>query len=77
MTAEHPEASRPSVPRRIVIHRESTAQWELVCDGNSLCVEHITPSGRQRHSLEAFEASVDGQRLANSLTVALARAPHD
>lgn len=62
--------------RRIPIHRESDTQWDLLCDGVALSVECTSPSGRERLTLEAFEASPDGQRLANALTVALARAPH-
>jgi hypothetical protein len=41
-----------------------------------LSVERTSADNSERYTLEKFEASADGQRLSNALTVALARAPH-
>lgn len=68
--------ARMSATRRILIHRDATTHWDLICDGSSLMIERVAAAGAERYTLEAFEASVDGQRLSNALTVALARAPN-
>jgi len=61
--------------QRIPIQQEGNVLWELVGGGDAWFVERIAPSGVERFSYDAFEASEDGQRLANSLNVALARTP--
>lgn len=73
--------TRPSRPpgrvthQRILIQQEGEVLWELVGTGDAWSVERTDPSGGERFSYDAFEASPDGQRLANSLNVALARTP--
>jgi hypothetical protein len=76
MSVAKPARSPAPGPHRILIHREATTRWELICDGLLLLVERTSPAGSERFMLEAFEASEDGKRLSNALTVALARAPH-
>lgn len=60
---------------RILIQQEDDILWELVGVGDAWFVERTSPTGAERFSYDAFEASADGQRLANSLNVALARTP--
>jgi hypothetical protein len=60
---------------RLPIHSDERGAWNLVVATGRLFVEFAGPSGVRRFTLEQFEASPDGQRIANSLTVALARAP--
>jgi hypothetical protein len=61
--------------RRILIEQEGDVCWELVGAIDAWSVERTDPSGVQRFSYDAFEGSADGQRLSNSLMVALARTP--
>lgn len=61
--------------RRILIEQDGASCWELVAVGDAWFVERTGPSGVERFDYESFEASADGQRLANSLNVALARTP--
>lgn len=68
-----PDALTPAL--RIAIDQEGETRWELVGGGPVWMVERIGPAGEERLPLEAFEATEDGRRLANSLTVALARTP--
>lgn len=63
--------------QRIPIQQEGDVRWELVGAGDVWFVERIGPSGVERFSYDAFEASAEGRRLANSLNVALARTPKD
>jgi len=67
--------SRSRLPDRLPIHRNEQGAWDLVVAAGRLLIEFAGPSGVRRFTLEQFEASPDGQRIANSLTVALARAP--
>ena len=72
--------ARSSQPRfterdRLPIHRDERGAWDLIVAAGGLCVEFASSTGIRRFTLEQFEASPDGQRIANSLTVALARAP--
>jgi hypothetical protein len=72
--------ARSSQPRlkhadRLPIHRDERGAWDLVFGASACFVEFISPSGIRRFTLEQFETSPDGQRIANSLTVAIARAP--
>jgi hypothetical protein len=76
MSAAKPARSPAAGPQRILIHREAATRWELICDGVMLSVERTSADNSERYTLEKFEASADGQRLSNALTVALARAPH-
>ena len=57
------------------IHRDERGAWDLVFGATAFFVEFAGPTGVRRFTLEQFEASPDGQRIANSLTVAIARAP--
>ncbi len=69
--------SRPGArtQRRILIEQEGDVCWELVGASDAWSIERTDPSGMQRVSYDAFETSEDGQRLSNSLMVALARTP--
>ncbi len=60
---------------RFPIHSDELGAWDLVVTSKGLSVEFAGPTGIKRFTLEQFEASPEGQRIANSLTVALARAP--
>ncbi len=66
---------RPQPADRLPIHRDEHGAWDLVFGASAFFVEFVSPSGTRRFTLEQFEASPDGRRIANSLTVALARAP--
>ena len=72
-----PRPSQSQLQRwdRLPIHRDERGAWDLVLGASAFFVEFVSPSGIRRFTLEQFEASPDGQRIANSLTVALARAP--
>lgn len=70
-----PSQSRINRMDRLPIHRDEHGVWDLVVAASGLAVEFASPAGVRRFTLEQFEASPDGQRIANSLTVALARAP--
>ncbi len=65
----------PKQTDRLPIHRDERGAWDLVVAREGLSVEFAGPTGVRRFTLEQFEASPDGQRIANSLTVAIARAP--
>ena len=60
--------------RRYLIHHDDGGTWDLVVSGAGYSVEHTRKAKRQTFNLEEFEASEDGIRLADSLTLALARA---
>ena len=74
MSVTKPAFSPSPEPYRILIQREASTRWELICDGPMLSVERVGATGSERYTLEKFEASEDGKRLSNSLTVALAAA---
>ena len=67
---------RPAEPaRRIPIHQDESVRWDLVSEDAGWMVERVADAAHQRFSVEAFESSEEGCRLANALTVALARTP--
>ena len=59
--------------QRYLIHHDLGGTWDLVFDDGIYSIEHRLNDHRQRFSLEQFEASPDGARLAGALTVAIAR----
>jgi hypothetical protein len=59
--------------RRYLIHHDPQGTWDLILDDGIYSVEHALNDQRTRFSLEQFEASEDGTRLAGALTVAIAR----
>ena len=67
--------ARPTPAQRVHIHAENGVTWELVGGGPSWLVVRSSTAGEETFTLEDFEQSKEGERLANSLTVALARTP--
>jgi hypothetical protein len=71
----HPSQSQLKRMDRLPIHRDEHGVWDLVVAAGGLAVEFASPAGVWRFTPDHFETSPDGQRIANSLTVALAGAP--
>jgi len=60
--------------QRHLIDHDDGGTWDLVVQGKVRTVEHVLNNKRHSFTIEAFQQSEDGHRLAQKLTDALIRA---
>jgi len=60
--------------QRYLIHHDDGGTWDLVVVGDVRTVEHVVNGKQHSFTVEAFQQSEDGHRLARKLTDALLRA---
>jgi hypothetical protein len=60
--------------QRYLIHHGDGGTWDLVVTAGRYTVEHATGTDRKTCTLEEFEKSDDGKRLAQALALAVSRA---
>jgi len=66
--------SAGSVVKRYLIHHGDGVTWDLVVTAGRYTVEHTVGNDKKTCTLDEFENSDDGKRLADFLALAVARA---
>jgi len=59
--------------QRYLIDHDEGGTWDLVVQGEVRTVEHVLNNKRRTFTIEEFQLSEDGHRLAQKLTDALIR----
>jgi len=62
------------VDRYLIHYDDDGGTWDVVVRDNVRTVEHVLNDKRHSFTIEAFQQSEDGHRLAQKLTDALIRA---
>jgi hypothetical protein len=60
--------------KRYLIHHGAGGTWDLVVTAGRYTVEHTAATDKKTYTLEEFEKSADGRRLAQDLALAVERA---